>query len=83
MDHWTAQSADTELTDSGQIYLHGGQRCSIRLECYEGTRNATMQLKWLPPNQDLSCPVIILSGQLLPPLPLLIRLLPAHQAPIP
>jgi RHS repeat-associated protein len=66
IDDWTAHPQDT--TDIGQIYLEGGgAEYDIKVEYYEGTGNATMQLKWLPPGGGLT-PVPIPSGALLPPL---------------
>jgi MSHA biogenesis protein MshQ len=60
IDHWTAHS---ESADSGQIYLQGGgTEYDIRVGYYEQTDNATMQLKWLPPDQTLDGPILYLPG---------------------
>ncbi len=52
-----------------QVSLQGGQEYDIRVEYYEGSGNAIVQLKWQPPNAgpSLTGPVIVPKGQLLPP----------------
>jgi RHS repeat-associated protein len=63
VDNWTAHE---ETGDSGQIYLQANQEYSIRIEYYEGSGNATMQLSWKTPDHTSE---IIPYKHLLPPLP--------------
>src|SRR5204863_2430070 len=44
IDHWTAHAA---TYDTGTITLQAGRRYDIKLEFYENTGAAVMQLEWL------------------------------------
>ena len=48
INNWTDHGTTTNT--SGTISLVAGQRYAIRLEYYEHTGGATMQLRWQPPN---------------------------------
>jgi hypothetical protein len=67
IDNWLSH---TSTQDSGTIDLVAGQRYSIRLEYYEGTGNAVMQLYWSAPGVPY---------QLVPQ----VRLRPAINNPVP
>lgn len=52
-------------TDTGTIYLTGGQDYDLKLEYYEGGLSATIQLKWADPTMDTPLPIP--PSQLFPP----------------
>jgi hypothetical protein len=64
IDNWTPH---TLATNSVQVSLQAGQLYDIRVEYYEVSENATMQLKWLPAGSSGLNAVAIPKGQLLPP----------------
>jgi RHS repeat-associated protein len=64
IDNW---GAHTEATDTAQVSLQGGQEYDIRIEFYERTDSAMMQLMWQTPDNGSMPPVPVPSGQLLPP----------------
>lgn len=64
IDNWTPHALST---NSVRVSLQAGQLYDIRVEYYEVSENATMQLKWLPPGSSGLGAVAIPKGQLLPP----------------